>query len=671
MNSRLFSRPRPAFDYIPSVGDGPDAFANRFRNERDAVPLNWLGPLAPLNVLVGANNSGKSRLLRSLFEPLQRLMPVPSSLWKRRSSLLELARAIYIVENEGRGMGPFGPTAQSVRGIANELFGNWHASPTKDYDLNTIRVTNEWFWSFIHSYEENSRNPAYLESVATRFRDQMRTVEWLASCGLLRTKVVYIPSLRSARPRVATWTPEDEIGALARQQYFHDASDLNATNNDTARSIISGQDFYSRIRGHLLGTLVERQMMERFQRHLGENYFGGKAVALIPKERSQTAGANHNLHIKIGDERERPVHLLGDGVTHLIILLYPLFAFEGRHLIMLVEEPELFLHPAFQNQLIRSFIESEPNGGIDPGFGGSRQVVVATHSQCFIDATLNSDQISIFHVRKDLGPEGDSERDAKVVFERRSSADRPLLRELGVRNSSVLLTNCTIWVEGPSDRMYLSHFLRLYANRKDGAAQSFLAREDIDYTIAMYAGSNLGHWYFGHEEDGPTEDDNGATPVWVQRLCGEAMVIADRDDTDTRPGGKANRHAELKAVLKEDFYVAEVRELENLLTPDNLKNVLRKWSTKGIADEDFAEIEHKDYRDVYLGSFIRDRMFKNGFRVTPKLWKTREGEQGDSTIPDKTKFAKCVIDVITDYEQLSDDAKKLTEAMVRHISRPR
>ena len=37
-----------------------------------------------------------------------------------------------------------------------------------------------------------------------------------------------------------------------------------------------------------------------------------------------------------------------------------------------------------------------------------------------------------------------------------TSPDANILRELGVRNSSVFLTNATIWVEGITDRMYMN-----------------------------------------------------------------------------------------------------------------------------------------------------------------------------------------------------------------------
>jgi hypothetical protein len=658
--------PAPRINYLQALMADEEIGAARNTGERNR-PEHWLGPLTTLNVLVGANNTGKSRLLRSTFGLWKRMKPVFLGSGISDAEWIDLIRMF-------RNAGDFRGRVQQLvaAGLSHAQMMLRSLDPGDDRALNAeaSRWANEWLWSSFDSPGARSlTREQILSDAGPMSPNRLATLGRCLDFNMTQTTFVYVPALRSVRPRLASWTPPDELGEICRSHYFEGLRALGEnvlTSSDVC--ILSGQSFYSLLRQKLLGTLAERRMMERFQGHLSECYFEGQNVTIIPKETSETFGANHTLHIKIGKEKEQPVHLLGDGVGQLLILLYPLFAYSDRNLVLLVEEPELFLHPGFQRQLIRSYTESKKNGGVPHHRSGSRQIVVATHSPCFIDATLESDKISIFHVTKQFDQPDQDEGQPVVQFNRRSSADRPLLRELGVRNSSVLLTNCTIWVEGPSDRMYLLHFLRLYAQRSDGGAPSFRAREDIDYTIAMYAGSNLGHWYFGHGEEGPEEGDDGAAPIWVGRLCGEAMVVADRDDTETKEGKKSERIQQLQLLLKDKLHVAPVREIENLLTPDNLKAALRLWHRSPISDAQFQGFDHDSYRDNYLGSFIRDKVFDPSFKLRKMLWK-KAGKNGpaDSTIPAKAEFAKCAIDAITDYEQLSNEAKELTEAVVRHI----
>ena len=58
-----------------------------------------------------------------------------------------------------------------------------------------------------------------------------------------------------------------------------------------------------------------------------------------------------------------------------------------------------------------------------------------------------------------------------------------ILDLLGVRNSSVFLSNCVIWTEGVTDRMLLRKLLELFTD--------FSYLEDRHYSFAEYGGSNL------------------------------------------------------------------------------------------------------------------------------------------------------------------------------------
>src|SRR5262249_51876978 len=142
-----------------------------------------------------------------------------------------------------------------------------------------------------------------------------------------------------------------------------------------------------------------------------------------------------------------------------------------------IEEPELYLHPGFQRVLLKTLASFSRN-----------IYFIATHSNHLLDLSLDFEGVSIFTFHKELENSSQPERQAKFTVERVSSHDHRALQLLGTRNSSVFLSNCTVWVEGITDRRFLSHYLDLYqktlraANADKGTAQ-FIAEEDLHYSF--------------------------------------------------------------------------------------------------------------------------------------------------------------------------------------------
>ena len=81
-------------------------------------------------------------------------------------------------------------------------------------------------------------------------------------------------------------------------------------------------------------------------------------------------------------------------------------------------------------------------------------------------------------------------------FDYASGPNTDLLDSLGVRNSSVFLSNCTIWVEGITDRKYIKKYLDLYLKEK-GLLNRY--QENLHYSFLEYAGSNIEHFSFSEE----------------------------------------------------------------------------------------------------------------------------------------------------------------------------
>lgn len=481
---------------------------------------------------------------------------------------------------------------------------------------------------------------------------------------------VYIPALRTTRGLRRDWEAGNEIAEEVRARYFPwmDGDSLNSTGS--SHVLMTGERLYAEIRRKLLGNLRDRDMVAKFQTYLGSTFFGGQSVVLIPKERGADASNSHTLHMKIGSEAERPVHDIGDGISQLLIILLPLFEFSNCNLSLFIEEPELYLHPGLQRRLIDAFINAPDRGGAPYRNGATRQIYVATHSNVFLDLSIEKEDVSFFRTSKSYQNDHTDERLATVEITPLHSPDRPLLNALGIQNSSVLLANCTIWVEGPSDRIYLRHFLKLYT---DAHGRDKAPRENVDYVIAEYAGSNLGHWYFDPIVDDP-KDDN-AHQIWVARLCGIAMVIADKDDTEAEPGSqKAKNLRDLEQQLKHRFLRLDVREIENLLTPDTIKEtLLRLKGPKAKASPEFQSFLQADYTNARMGSFIRDKVLKNSSDYTPKFWETKlENEPPEgSSLKRKPEFALATTACMTSYAMLSAEAQRVIGKVVEHVNESR
>ena len=94
------------------------------------------------------------------------------------------------------------------------------------------------------------------------------------------------------------------------------------------------------------------------------------------------------------------------------------------------------MHPSMQ----RSFLEVLSKYD-------QHQYFITSHSNHFLDMTIDFANISVFHFSK--------HEDSKPQHHIRPSSprDRQILLDLGVRNSSVFITNATIWVEGKTERL--------------------------------------------------------------------------------------------------------------------------------------------------------------------------------------------------------------------------
>lgn len=188
-------------------------------------------------------------------------------------------------------------------------------------------------------------------------------------------------------------------------------------------------------------------------------------VREITNDRSATILVSHDSHeiaVKTADTDYLPLESLGTGLTELVILAAVVACNTDK--IICIEEPEIHLHPALQARFIEYLLSDDAN-----------RFIVTTHSPTII----NAPGVQVAHVSKKNGVSSCQQLNGMVLA-------RDLLDDLGARASDLLLSNYVVWVEGPSDRIYVNYWIGKWAEEN-----SVHLVKGIHYSIMLYGGKLL------------------------------------------------------------------------------------------------------------------------------------------------------------------------------------
>ena len=485
-----------------------------------------------MNLFVGANNSGKSRLIRSIASRSKLV-------YKPQFNLEEIQK----LKNDLTNVIMETASKNSLSSIEQILLANGNTTINRLESTDWIEegqgILTDVLSLLTRLYNRNKRPLSYglegsmdvkSDELATKIfqnalmnnKAQFEDYQSQYSTYAKDFKRLYIPTLRGLRNlqvqsensisfqdflhELGDWlvktkvmenkpSPQNSIkidpGDLYQKRTYSDYPSIQNV------EVFTGQQLYEHVKSLLLGSLEKRQIISDFQDFLSRTFFNNEKIALIPREDRDV------LVIKIGSRDEYEVYNLGDGIQQIIAITFPLFEYRSKHLLVFIEEPEMHLHPNLQRILLNAFITEEAFE--------NHQFFATTHSNHFLDLTLDQKCISIFTCKELFDSNTSNTTKPKFQIENVSNDDFTPLELLGVRNSSVLLSNCTIWVEGITDRKYLSHYLKLYMSKLDNdKALSKRFKEDLHFSFVEYSGGNITHWSFLDEENG----------VNAERLCG-------------------------------------------------------------------------------------------------------------------------------------------------------
>jgi putative ATP-dependent endonuclease of OLD family len=213
---------------------------------------------------------------------------------------------------------------------------------------------------------------------------------------------------------------------------------------------------------------------------------------------------------------------------------------EGKPLSQYVfgfEELENNIHPA----LLRRLNDYIYNAAIEHDF----LYVLTTHSNVLIDQFSKQSDAQIIHVTH-------VDSVATCATANTYIENNGILDDLDVRASDLLQANGIIWVEGPSDRIYLNKWISLWS---DGEL-----KEGTHYQIIFYGGRLLSHL----NAEAPEDVEAGISILNTNR---NAIMLIDSDKrTQQAPINQTKQRIRDEfAAMKAHCWVTKGKEIENYI----------------------------------------------------------------------------------------------------------
>jgi len=268
-----------------------------------------------------------------------------------------------------------------------------------------------------------------------------------------------------------------------------------------------------------------------------------------------------------------PLSQSGSGLkTIIIVLVYihllpVVMAKDLSEFVFGFEELENNLHPALLRRLLYYLKEQALSNGC--------LFFLTTHSNVEIDLFSKSDDAQIIHVTHN-GAQAYCRKVQTYID------NKGILDDLDVRASDLLQSNGIIWVEGPSDRIYLNRWIDIWSNGE--------LKEGHHYQCVFYGGRLLSHL----SSKDPNLVEDGVSILEVNR---NSILLIDSD--------KRNKQTHLNKTKKR--IIKEIQDMGGTA-----------WVTKGKEVENYIPAEAIS-KWLNLGNVTQVNQYENFFEYLGKI----------------------------------------------------
>ena len=409
-----------------------------------------------------------------------------------------------------------------------------------------------------------------------------------------------------------------------------------------------------------------------------------EGVGAMPKSKYSQNSIELNPHYLSSGVRK--LHMLRTVLTKRFI--ESAIQTNNQLTLIVIEEPENFLHPLWQKRLITMLETICMNRAESQN---PIQFFIATHSPFIINAAIEADRPryekykelinekkidddqfkkladensdflpyhKVYHLEdgqnvNDIDKKYEDKTGEGITIKNFAQGYDSILGSIGVQPSDLLFANGVIWVEGPSDAIYIEHWLNLFSKNKD-----YKPKKGKDYSFQLLSAVSLNNTGTTSFWDSEVNVDEVINLTEVNR---KYIVAIDRDDNFTQHYQK-NLQSNDPRKEKIWFFIDRIKKNKGINTRDYngiINNKMEFWiSANCYTIENYLQKVVSDNQNITLSNPATTKSPKSRLST---IFKGLDSKPSGSHIKAKAHYAKEICKKFSDWKDFSTGDDELNE----------